>query len=85
MTPSNSKTLRYTSRIPLKRGRKKISSRIVNGSLSDSDFQCQKQVILKEAGETLALGKYLEVTTIGNEEGIVKDLAGLLEGREPPL
>ncbi|KAK9002978.1 hypothetical protein V6N11_060552 [Hibiscus sabdariffa] len=43
------------------RGRKKVisSSWLSNGSLSDSDFQSQKRVILKEARDTLALGKFL--------------------------
>ncbi|KAK8628350.1 hypothetical protein V6N13_064059 [Hibiscus sabdariffa] len=70
----------YLGELRKGKGRKKISIRIANGSLSDSDFQSQKRVILKEAGETLALGKYLGVKTIGYETEIVNDIAVLLEG-----
>ncbi|KAK8685548.1 hypothetical protein V6N13_041548 [Hibiscus sabdariffa] len=48
--------------------RKTKSKRFANASLSDSDFERRKSVILHEARETLQLWKLLGATTIGNEE-----------------
>ncbi|KAK8698033.1 hypothetical protein V6N13_114165 [Hibiscus sabdariffa] len=64
------------------RARKTKSIQFANASLSDSDFEHRKSVILCEARETLQLGKLLGATTIGNEEVIIQDLAQIIAGRE---
>ncbi|KAK8664246.1 hypothetical protein V6N13_084044 [Hibiscus sabdariffa] len=46
-----------------------------NESLSDSDFLIRKRIILREAQETLWIGKLVGASTIGNEDEIVKDMA----------
>ncbi|KAK8696531.1 hypothetical protein V6N13_001665 [Hibiscus sabdariffa] len=43
------------------------SDRVVNGSLSDSDFFNRKKVILKEAEEIVQLGKLIGAAPKGNE------------------
>ncbi|KAK8553139.1 hypothetical protein V6N13_089354 [Hibiscus sabdariffa] len=48
------------------------SQAIANGSLLDSDFCNQKRIILREAQETLALGKLISAKTIGNEGVLLK-------------
>ncbi|KAL4324936.1 hypothetical protein GQ457_11G028430 [Hibiscus cannabinus] len=58
---------------------------VANESLSDSDIRNRKQVILKEARETVNLGKLIGATTLGNEEAIVKDIARIIEAREKKL
>ncbi|KAK8544483.1 hypothetical protein V6N13_025986 [Hibiscus sabdariffa] len=40
-----------------------------------------KKVILREARETIALGKLIGACTVGNEEEIVKDIAHIIEAR----
>ncbi|KAK8583620.1 hypothetical protein V6N13_109027 [Hibiscus sabdariffa] len=57
------------------------SQGVANGSLSDSDFKNRKKVILREARETIALGKLIGACTVGNEEEIVKDIAHIIEAR----
>ncbi|KAK8611835.1 hypothetical protein V6N13_131873 [Hibiscus sabdariffa] len=54
---------------------------IANASLSDSDFIQREQVILREARETLHLGRLIGAETVGNEEDIVKDIARIIEAR----
>ncbi|KAK8628855.1 hypothetical protein V6N13_009435 [Hibiscus sabdariffa] len=60
------------------RGRPKMKNtedkRIVNGSLSDSDFVNRKKVILREVEEVLQLGKLIGAETNGNEKAIVQDI-----------
>ncbi|KAK8603277.1 hypothetical protein V6N13_085468 [Hibiscus sabdariffa] len=41
----------------------------------------RKKVILREARETIALGKLIGACTVGNEEENVKDIAHLIEAR----
>ncbi|KAK8628629.1 hypothetical protein V6N13_009215 [Hibiscus sabdariffa] len=55
-----------------------VSQRFANASLTDSDFEHRKDVILREARETLQLGKLLGPTNIGNEEVVVRDLAQII-------
>ncbi|KAK8549180.1 hypothetical protein V6N13_063576 [Hibiscus sabdariffa] len=68
------------------RGRPKMknteANRIVNGSLSDSDFVNRKKVILREAEEVLQLGKLIGAETNGNEKAIVQDITRIIETRE---
>ncbi|KAK8657942.1 hypothetical protein V6N13_036159 [Hibiscus sabdariffa] len=54
---------------------------IANASLSDSDFIQRQHVILREARETIHLGRLIGVETVGNEEDIVKDIARIIEAR----
>ncbi|KAK8648625.1 hypothetical protein V6N13_129374 [Hibiscus sabdariffa] len=54
---------------------------IANASLSDSDFIQRQHVILREARETLHLGRLIGVETVDNEEDIAKDIARIIEAR----
>ncbi|KAL4283707.1 hypothetical protein GQ457_16G016660 [Hibiscus cannabinus] len=60
----------------LKKGRGRPKSkntedkRIVNGSLSNSDFVNRKRIMLREAEEVLQLGKLIGAETNGNEKAI---------------
>ncbi|KAL4347102.1 hypothetical protein GQ457_17G020660 [Hibiscus cannabinus] len=54
---------------------------IANASLSDYDFIQRQHVILREARETLHLGRLIGVATVGNEEDIVKDITRIIEAR----
>ncbi|KAL4378615.1 hypothetical protein GQ457_02G032850 [Hibiscus cannabinus] len=67
------------------RPKKNQIQRVANESLSDSDILNRKRVILKEARETVNLGKLIGATTLGNEEAIVKDIARIIEAREKKL
>ncbi|KAK8613278.1 hypothetical protein V6N13_101045 [Hibiscus sabdariffa] len=58
------------------------SQSIANGSLSDSDFLHCKKVLFREARKTLASGKMICISMIGNEELIVRDIAHLNEEHE---
>ncbi|KAK8603280.1 hypothetical protein V6N13_085471 [Hibiscus sabdariffa] len=69
-----------TKEIPKRgRGRPKTkiteSNQVVNGSLSDSDFVNRKKVILKEATETVHLGKLIGAVPKGNESAVIQDIA----------
>ncbi|KAK8578490.1 hypothetical protein V6N13_100327 [Hibiscus sabdariffa] len=67
------------------RPKKSQRQRVANESLSDSDILNRKRVILKEARETVNLGKLIGATTLGNKEVIVKDIARIIEAREKKL
>ncbi|KAK8605389.1 hypothetical protein V6N13_102171 [Hibiscus sabdariffa] len=77
-----------TSKLVSKRGRGRPktkgteATRIVNGSLSDSDFLHIKKVILQEAEETVQLGKLLGAAPKGNEKVVIQDIARIIEARE---
>ncbi|KAL4340519.1 hypothetical protein GQ457_08G036020 [Hibiscus cannabinus] len=47
---------------------------IANASLVDSDFIQRQHVILREACETLHIGRLIDVETVGNEEDIDEDV-----------
>ncbi|KAK8558494.1 hypothetical protein V6N13_103668 [Hibiscus sabdariffa] len=55
---------------------------VANASLSDLDFANRNRGILKEAHETLDLGRLIGANTIGNKEEIVKDIARIIAARE---
>ncbi|KAK8570934.1 hypothetical protein V6N13_094034 [Hibiscus sabdariffa] len=50
-----------------------------NSSLSDSDFISRKKAILKEAEETVALGKLVGAVTIGNESDIIRGIPSIIK------
>ncbi|KAK8636084.1 hypothetical protein V6N13_004794 [Hibiscus sabdariffa] len=55
---------------------------IANVSLSNSDFQNCKHIILRETTEALSLGKLVGATIVGNKEDIIQDIAGIIKVRE---
>ncbi|KAK8636398.1 hypothetical protein V6N13_124144 [Hibiscus sabdariffa] len=77
-----------TNKLVSKRGRGRPKTKgtdathIVNGSLSDSDFLHRKRVILREAEETVQLGKLIGATPKGNEKLVIQDIARIIEARE---
>ncbi|KAK8582677.1 hypothetical protein V6N13_069449 [Hibiscus sabdariffa] len=51
---------------------------IVYGSLSDSDFHHRKKLLMLEAEATVKLGKFIGMETKGNEEGVIRDIARII-------
>ncbi|KAK8669357.1 hypothetical protein V6N13_106790 [Hibiscus sabdariffa] len=71
------------------RGRPKTknieSDQVVNGSLSNSDFFSRKKVILKEAEETVQVGKLIGAASNGNESAVIQDITRIIEACELQL
>ncbi|KAH1114713.1 hypothetical protein J1N35_008091 [Gossypium stocksii] len=60
----------------------RCEEKIVNLSLSDSDFSNRRKVILREAKQTWEVGKKLGLIAWGDEREVLEDLMSLEEQRK---
>ncbi|KAK8582665.1 hypothetical protein V6N13_069437 [Hibiscus sabdariffa] len=72
----------------VKRGRGRLKKKnltekeIVYGSLFDSDFHHRKKLLVLEAEATVKLGKFIGMETKGNEEGVIRDIARIINAHD---